>query len=156
MSHQRISSWPILASAPVVARLDLALDSITCPTAWPVARRPGGATVGITVGFKKHPAGSFGKEHWAKENQECWMRCNCRSACGHGAAWPSAWLAGCPGSVLLLMSWWDRAISSGFPHTLVTSRREHGKKCAVSPSRTWKGKGSSRLAIQLLEAGGRG
>lgn len=84
------------------------------------------------------------------------MRCNCRSVRGHRAAWPSAWLVGCPGSVLLLMSWWDRALSSGFPHALVASSREHGEKRAVSPSRTQKGKGSSCLASQLLEVGGRG
>lgn len=51
----------------MVARLDLALDSVTCPIAWPVACRPGKATVGITVDFKKQPAGYLGNEHWAKE-----------------------------------------------------------------------------------------
>lgn len=64
--------------APAVARLDLALESSYHPTAWPVARGPHGANGWITAHFKKHPAGYHEDEYWAKENQECWTRYNCR------------------------------------------------------------------------------
>lgn len=68
----------ICPPAPVVAGLGLALESGSHSTAWPVARRPHGANVRITVRFKGHPAGYHGNKCWAKENQECWTGCNCR------------------------------------------------------------------------------
>ena len=71
--------------APAVDRLDLASESSSCPTAWLVARRPHGANVRITVRFKEHPAGYLRDECWAKENQECWTRCNCRRGRGQKA-----------------------------------------------------------------------
>lgn len=71
--------------AATAAGLDLASESSSCPTAWPVAHRRHGANVWITVHFKEHPAGYHGVEYGAKENQECWMRCNCRRGCGQKA-----------------------------------------------------------------------
>lgn len=68
--------------APGAAGLDLASESDSHPTAQLVACRPHGANVRTTVRFKKHPPGYLRGEGWAKENQECWMRCNCRR--GHG------------------------------------------------------------------------
>jgi len=71
--------------APTASGLDLTSESGSRPTAWPVAHRPHGANVHITVRFVEHPVGYQGDEHRAKENQECWPRCNCRRGLGQKA-----------------------------------------------------------------------
>lgn len=71
--------------APTAAGLDLAMESSSHPTPWPVAHRLHRANVWITVHFKEHPAEYLWGKCWAKENQECWMRCNCRRGRGQNA-----------------------------------------------------------------------
>lgn len=123
--------------APAAAGLDLASESSSRPTAWPMARRPRGANVWITVRFKEHPAGYHGVECWAKENQECWTRCNCRKGCGQKAltAERPARLRPQRSLPYVLMGWGPSDLSSGSSHSLAAPSGGHDEKCSPSPAR---------------------